>query len=519
MRLQRRLSPGARIPTETPMTARLFALRRVAVGLAALLSSAATLEAQLISPKTVPIHQGEQFGIYPAQWPGMGGVSIALVDTIGDPWSNPAKATRLTVGSIQVMPFTHRATAGGGRTLPVSILQTGGGFAGGALFSLQEVERRDVWWNLPIADRRASNQYLSGVLGRRFGSGLSVGAAVSFADLRGVDGVGALYGGSDRVRQSGGWFDARLGLTREFTGGSTLEVVALSNRYRMDHDVHFPATWRWTPCAACPVGQPCECRQQVQVPDRDEKNLDRTNTAGLHAVFLTPRTDGGWRMGYMVTANRLSHPKIPNYVLQNIPRDPGNTDAFNLGFGTSRQVGPSTFGLDVVMEPMWSRTWADAAGDTTDAMGSVIPQGAHTVDNQFRFSNSRINVGYGHEFPGNADSTTMVGLQFGVSMRSINYTLDQTNHVQRTSRTQDEGWTEWTPTFAARVRTNDIVFSYSVSMTCGPSCNFPGGTNVARNFNNPDASGPPVVAAPESPLTFDGGSSSHHRVMVSIRLR
>jgi hypothetical protein len=64
------------------------------------------------------------------------------------------------------------------------------------------------------------------------------------------------------------------------------------------------------------------------------------------------------------------------------------------------------------------------------------------------------------------------------------------------------------------------VFSYSVSMTCGPSCNFPGGTNVARNFNNPDvASGPPVVAAPESPLTFDGGSSSHHRVMVSIRLR
>ena len=135
--------------------------------------------------------------------------------------------------------------------------------------------------------------------------------------------------------------------------------------------------------------------------------------------------------------------------------------------------------------------------------------------------NSRINVGYGHEFSGNADSTTMVGLQFGVSMRSINYTLDQTNHVQRTSRTQDEGWTEWTPQFGVRVRTNDIVFSYSVSMTCGPSCNFPGGSNVARNFNNPDVSstGPPLVAAPDSPLTFDGGSSNRHRVMVSIRLR
>lgn len=482
-----------------------------------LLVSAANVPAQLISPKTVPIHQSEQFEIFPSQWPGMGGVSIALVDTIGDLWANPAKATRLTVGSIQVMPFTHRATAGGGRSLPVSILQTGGNVAGGALFSLQEVERRDVWWNLPVADRRASNQYLSGVLARRIGGDLSVGAALSVAGLRGVDGVGALYAGSDRVRQSGSQVDARVGLTRDFTSGAALEVVAVSYRYRMTHDVHYPATWRWAPCA-CPAGRPCGC-QPASVPERDERNLDRTNIAGLHAVYLAPKTAGGWRMGYLVTANRLSHPKIPNYQIQNIPRDPGNTDAFNLGFGTSRQIGHSAFGLDVVMEPMWSRTWADAAGDTTDVGGRVIPQGARTVDNRFRFSNSRINVGFGHEFSGNTDSTTMVGLQFGVSMRSINYTLDQTNNVLRTSRTQDESWTEWTPTFAVRVRTNDIVLSYSVSMTCGPSCNTPflggGGTRLSA------AAAPevPLIAAPSEPLTFDGGSSNRHRVMVSIRLR
>ncbi len=499
------------------MPARPFALRRVVVGLAALLSSAATLEAQLISPKTVPIHQGEQFGIYPAQWPGMGGVSIALVDTIGDPWSNPAKATRLTVGSIQVMPFTHRATAGGGRTLPVSILQTGGGFAGGALFSLQEVERRDVWWNVPISDRRASNQYFSGLLARRLGGGLSVGAGVSVAELKGVDGVSALYAGSDRVRQSGSLLDARLGLLKEFTGGATLEMVAVSNRYRMTHDVHFPETWRWMPCPPCAAPGPCACDPNV-IPARDERNLDRTNTAGLHAVYLAPKTPGGWRMGYLFTANRLSHPKIPNYQIQNIPRDPGNTDAFNFGFGASRVFGPSTFGLDVVMEPMWSHTWADAAGDTTDVAGTVIPQGAHTVDNHFRFSNSRINVGFGHEFVGDTDSAAVVGLQFGVAMRAINYTLDQDNHVLRTARSQDEGWTEWTPTFGLRVRTRDVVFSYSVSVTCGPRCmNDP---LVARNLNAPTVGGDvPVIAAPSEPLTFDGGSSSQHRVMVSIRLR
>lgn len=485
--------------------------RRLAL-LSALVPAVA-VRAQVISPKTVPIHQGEQFGIYPSQWPGMGGVSIALVDTIGDPWSNPAKATRLTVGSIQVMPFTHRATAGGGRTLPVSVMQTGGTMAGGALFSLQEVERRDVWWNQPISDRRASNQYVAGVLARRLGNGLAVGAGVLVADLRGVDGVSALYAGSDRVRQDGGMLDARIGLTKDFTSGATLELVGVANRYRMTHDVHYPQTWRWAPC---PAFAPCD---PVVTPERDEENLDRTNVAGLHAVYLTPKTEGGWRMGYLFTANRQSHPKIPNYQIQNIPRDPGNTDAFNVGFGTSRVIGNSTFGLDVVLEPMRSHTWADAAGDTTDVNGIVIPQGNHTVDNRFRFSNSRINVGFGHELAGSADSSTMVGLQFGVSLRSINYTLDQTNHVMRTERSQDESWTEWTPTFGLRMRTRDIVVTYSMSMTCGPTCF---SDDRARNFMSPAAAPVTdvgVLAAPNAPLDFDGGTARRHLVMVSMRLR
>ncbi len=498
------------------MLSRPFPVRQVVSGLLLVVGSAASLPAQLITPKTVPIHQGEQFGIYPSQWPGMGGVSIALMDTIGDPWVNPAKAARLTVGSIQVMPFTHQATAGGGRTLPVSILQTGGSLAGGALFSLQELERRDVFWNQPISDRRASNQYLSGMLARRFGGGLAIGAGVSVADLRGVDGVTALYSGSDRVRQSGSQVDARLGLTKDFTSGATLELLALNHRYRMTHDVHYPATWRWMPCA-CPIQGPCAC-DPLMFGERDEHNLDRTNIAGLHGVFLTPKTPGGWRMGYLLTANRLSHPKIPNYQIQNIPRDPGNTDAFNFGFGTSRVIGHSTFGLDVVMEPMWSHTWADAGGDTTDVNGGVIRQGAHTVDNHFRFSNSRINVGFGHELAASNDSATMVGLQVGVGMRSINYTLDQENHVLRSSRTQDEGWTEWTPTFGLRVRSRDIDFSYSVSFTCGPTC-LSTGDNVFVRAAAAPATDVGVLAAPSAPLNFDGGSSRQHRVMVSIRLR
>ncbi|NUQ11110.1 MAG: hypothetical protein HUU26_02115 [Gemmatimonadaceae bacterium] len=473
-----------------------------------------SLGAQVITPKTVPVHQGEQFGVFPSQWPGMGGVSIALPDTLGDAWLNPAKAGRLAFGSIQVMPFTHRATAGGGRSIPVSLLQTNGSWSGGALFSLQEVEREDVWGQ-PISDRRASNQYVAAVLARRLGAGLTLGASVSAADLRGVDGVSAMYAGSDRVRQSGGQLDARLGLTKDFTSGATLELVAVGYRYRMEHDVHYPSQWRWVPCA-CPINTPCPCDPQI-VPERDERNLDRTNLIGAHAVYLAPTTPGGWRLGYLLTANRLSHPKIPNYQIQNIPRDPGNTDAFNLGFGASRVLGHSTFGLDVILEPMWSHTWADAAGDTTDIHGRVIPQGAHTVDNHFRFSNSRINVGFAHEIPGATDSAMALGFQFGVSMRSINYTLDQSNHVARTSRTQDEGWTEWTPAFAIRLRGRDLTLTWAMSMTCGPTCL----ESNDRFLAVPDAAPatPGVIAAPSAPLTFDGGTASRHLVMVSMRLR
>ena len=494
------------------MQSRFFAARWA--GALLLAPSASSLPAQLIAPKTVPIHQSEQFGIYPSQWPGMGGVSIALVDTLGDPWSNPAKAARLTVGSLQVMPFAHRATAGSGRTISLSLLQTGRSIAGGALFSLQELERSNVAWNVPISDRRASNQYVAGILARRFGNGLSIGGGVNLATLRGVDGVGALYAGSDLVRQDGSQVDARLGLTKDFSGGSTLEVVAVSYWYDMTHDVHYPSFQRWA-CPPCVPGGPCTCNLDT-VPERDEHNQDRTSIGGLHAVFLTPRTTGGWRTGYLFTANRMSHPKIPNYQIQNIPRDPGNTDAFNFGFGAAREFGRSTFGLDVIVEPMWSETWADAAGDTTDVHGVVLPRGAHTVDNDFRFSNHRINLGFSQDIAGSSDSGSVLSLQFGLSMRTINYTLDQGNHVQRWSRSQSEGWTEWTPTFGIRVRGRNVDFSYGVSTTCGPSCSPLGrGDDVSVTAPPP----PSVLAAPSAPLTFDGGSSKQHRVMVSIRLR
>jgi hypothetical protein len=88
-----------------------------------------------------------------------------------------------------------------------------------------------------------------------------------------------------------------------------------------------------------------------------------TDVSGTKAVvahgengFTFPVGANGWRVGGLFTANRLSHPKIPNYVLQNIPRDPGDTYGYNLGVGAGRLDGPTTLFVDIIIEPMRSET-------------------------------------------------------------------------------------------------------------------------------------------------------------------
>ncbi|UCF20448.1 MAG: hypothetical protein JSU87_03300, partial [Gemmatimonadota bacterium] len=47
-------------------------------------------DAQFVSLKTVPIATDEQFLFFPSQRLGMAGVSIAIDDTLLDPFVNPA---------------------------------------------------------------------------------------------------------------------------------------------------------------------------------------------------------------------------------------------------------------------------------------------------------------------------------------------------------------------------------------------------------------------------------------------
>jgi hypothetical protein len=52
--------------------------------------------AQIISTKTVPVAEGDQFRFLPSANMGMAGVSIALPDSTLDPFVNPATASRIS---------------------------------------------------------------------------------------------------------------------------------------------------------------------------------------------------------------------------------------------------------------------------------------------------------------------------------------------------------------------------------------------------------------------------------------
>ena len=123
--------------------------------------------AQIITPRTVPVHMNQQFDILPSDRSGTGGVTIAMDDALLDPFVNPAKATRSRAGRVSVAPFFHSVSEsrGGGRTLPVSGAGSFGRWAAGGLFAIQQLDRPSNW-NAPISERTASNQYVSAILAR-----------------------------------------------------------------------------------------------------------------------------------------------------------------------------------------------------------------------------------------------------------------------------------------------------------------------------------------------------------------
>jgi hypothetical protein len=464
------------------------------------------LHAQIIPIRTVPVASGDQFLTLPSATLGMGGVSLAVDDSLADPWSNPAKGVFISEPALLSAPTFYGISdhRGAGRTFPVAGFFRGRGWFGGATLALQQIENDDgnLFWIEPfwadptrtLSESSARNLYFQGFMGWALGSGpWSVGLGVSAASLDALDGVDLLYVNAESIEQSGSTNDVRLGLYKNGER-DRLSLLLLHDRISMSHDVTYvDVTWdtlTWQP----------------NVERRLEENRDETRTWGLNLGYDRDLDAPGWRLGTSATVNRKSHPKIPNYEIQNIPRDPGTTWAYEAGIGLSRTRGPTRFGLDVLLQPIWSDTWQEADADITGDGGNLVREGEKTIENEFFFTNVVLRAGIAHD-------VDRYGFQAGLEVRSYDYQLEQQNHVEGTFREQDEAWMEWTPTAGAVVRFSDVELRYLGRLTTGTGR--PGVALTDQAFAA-RAELADFIVAPQAPLTLQEATVLTHQLSVRI---
>ena len=501
-----------------------------------LLCLAAPVRAQLIPIKTIPIAQGDQFQIFPANNLGMGSVSIALADSLNDPFVNPAMGTRLAGARFFSSPTVYSVSrnAGGGRSLPFAALARSREWYGGLALALQQVDPSrppgpDQFFGvatpndvrplvadprIPQPDTRAhGNEYAFAMVGRDLsGSNISIGASALWTGLHALDGVDLLYAGSRRVVQRGHTLDLRVGAVKAWPGqwgARSLEALILHNDFAATHTVTYVDNF-WDPGTELLL-------QRARI----EQNLDRTHTWGMHLKYAFPFNAAGWRIGWIATVNQSSHPKIPNYELANvpaIPRDPGHSTAFDFGIGLSKVRGAATFGVDFVYEPIRSYTWADAVAPMSTASGDTLAAGAKTVENHFHFSNTQLRIGAGRDIELKGLGKA-VGLQLGLILRSVRYSLEQQDNVQALQRQLTTGWMEWTPTWGLSLRFPEFEIRYRGSVTHGagrPQSEF---TPAPWGLRDVALAGGTILAAPNGPLNLTDVSTTTHQISLSLPLR
>lgn len=491
--------------------------RSACLGCLAVLLTAVTVDAQLIPIRTVPVASGDQFRLLPSESMGMGGVRYAVDDSLADAWTNPAKGAGIGAAFLGSPTFyTISEGRGAGRTFPVAGTFLGDAWFGGASVALQQVENSDdtrFFFGEPslccpgccggpqtLAETFGRNLYTSGYVGRRVGSTpWTVGFGLSAASLDAMDGVDLLYAGADRIDQSGSITDVRVGAYRE-GGDDRVSLLLAHNRVSMEHDVTY-TEWRWVDSIQAP-----------EIERRVELNEDRTRTWAAQVAWDRDLATEGWRIGVSGTVNRKTHPKIPNYTIQNIPRDPGDTWAYELGFGFSVAEEATTFALDVALQPIWSNTWQVADTSDVTASGGRLEVGDRSIENDFFFTNVQMRSGIAH-------TVDQLTFQAGVEVRSYDYELEQVDWVEQSVRDQDESWIEWSPTFGAVVSLAALDLRYGLRVTTGtgrPGTANNDGILAEAGALSADAD---FLLAPDGALTLQDARVVTHQLSVRLPVR
>jgi hypothetical protein len=481
--------------------------------------------AQVIPIRTVPLPQGDQFLVYPSNNLGMGGVTIALADSLLDPFTNPAMGARLGQAWLFGSPAIYSTSqqTGNGATLPLAVVGRVQGWFGGMSLAVQQVagsrqapqfiafdppvNRGPFIPTGPPAEFGShGNQYAFVSLGKIVnGSGLSIGGSVQWSRLHALDGSDLLFPGRQAMSESGHGLDLRVGLLKDWPGNRSFEALLLHDRFRLSENVTYLDQF-WDPGL-----------QQFVATPRIERALDRTITSGLQLAYQRPLGASGWRIGWLGNVNLVSQPRISENEIVTLPRDQGHATAADVGMGFSKMRGPATFAIDVLYEPIWSTTWGVAQTSTVTAIGDTLAAGERTVTNRFRFSNVVLRLGVNREVP-LAQLEKTVGLQVGLALRSVSYRLTQNDRVAVTQQTMRSSWVEWAPTWGLSLRFPEFELRYRGRVTNGMG-------RPGQNFNVPigviaqtGLAPGNIIAVPDQTLHLMGVSTITHQVSLSLPL-
>jgi hypothetical protein len=457
-----------------------------------------TIMAQFISVKSLPVSTGDQFLIYPSQNISMAGLNIGFEDKWLDAFNNPANGSDIHNLNLFVLPTFYNTSdnLGGASTLPLTLFLKNNDWFGVISFALQQHEGASInnnFWGQELvnihSNRNNSNKYGLISIGKKLSSSnWMVGASFFSAGLGAVDGVDLLYNQSTKIEQDGNIYEFRTGLFYK-DDTSIFETIVLYNTYKMEHNVEY-------------ISAPWMSMQRVA-----EINKDKTNTWGIHLGYKEKPKENKLQIGAIATLNYKSHPKIPNYSIMNIPRDPGDSWCYNFGVGLGSENETTRFGIDLIYEPIWSNTWAEAAELIELENDRKIYPGQKTIENDFSFDNIIGRIGY-------LTKINNVDLSAGLEIYHRSYSLVQRDFISINKRSQEEKWAEYTWSWGAELHFKYFDIKYNGHIITGAG--IPGVfRSTFENFSGAKFLSDFVVA-PSGSLNLDYKTTSMHQFIIHV---
>jgi len=167
-------------------------------------------------------------------------------------------------------------------------------------------------------------------------------------------------------------------------------------------------------------------------------------------------------------------------------------------------------GAELMIQPGHSHTWA-FADSATMTPGGILQKGDKTVDNEFRFANATVALGFEHEWE-------PASVQLGLRVNRYGYHLDQQNFLRDTTVATDESWIEWSPSWGGALKLGRAELRYS-GRWVAKGFDFPGLTwTVRAEVDVAVPGGNDFIVAPTGPVNLPDFRVVTHRLTVVVPL-